>query len=163
MQRAPERGGGNQPAQFVAPLTEQLSCTFDLRNVTNESSGRPTVVRPSLPTVSRSAAARGWTNLRGRGRGESARGFPYYASVRLPDYKYSVEQCSVPAVRLPALEAYRTFRRDCLEQLRIPELLSSDSSNTSRESIAHKHWFHNVIQLHLKEDSVFPLHSAESR
>lgn len=55
--------------------------------------------------------------MRGRGRGESARGVPYYASVRLPDYKYPFDQCSVPAVRLPALEAYRTFRRDCLERL----------------------------------------------
>lgn len=37
--------------------------------------------------------------------------------MKIPDYKYMLDQCSVPAIRRPALEAYRTWRRECLERL----------------------------------------------
>ena len=37
--------------------------------------------------------------------------------MHIPGYKYPLEQCSVPLNRRKALEAYRTFRRDCLERL----------------------------------------------
>jgi hypothetical protein len=38
--------------------------------------------------------------------------------VSLRDYEYALEQCDVPAVRLPVLAEYRLFRRKCLEYLR---------------------------------------------
>ncbi len=37
--------------------------------------------------------------------------------MKIPDYKYPSDQCSVPVVRRGKLEAYRTFRRECLERL----------------------------------------------
>ncbi|WP_457333561.1 hypothetical protein [Rhizobacter sp. P5_C2] len=37
--------------------------------------------------------------------------------MKISDYKYSPDLCSVPVVRHTKLEAYRTFRRECLERL----------------------------------------------
>jgi len=37
--------------------------------------------------------------------------------MRIPGYKYPVDECSVPVVRRRGLEAYRSFRWDCLERL----------------------------------------------
>jgi len=37
--------------------------------------------------------------------------------MRIPEYQYTIEQCSVPLSRRKALEAYRAFRRECLERL----------------------------------------------
>lgn len=46
-----------------------------------------------------------------------AAGIPYPARVQIPDHQYTVDQCSVPVVRRPALDAERTFRHDCQERL----------------------------------------------
>ena len=60
--------------------------------------------------------------------------------MNIPDYKYTLDQCSVPVVRRPVLEAYRTCRRECLERLQ------GDAETSVLNQVLHLTWYTVVFR-----------------
>jgi hypothetical protein len=60
--------------------------------------------------------------------------------MHIPDYRYPIEQCSVPEVRRPQLKSYRDFRRECLERLQ------GDAETSVRNQILDLTWHTAVFR-----------------
>jgi hypothetical protein len=58
--------------------------------------------------------------------------------MTIPEYQYTLEQCDVPEVRRAALNAYRIFRRKCLEDMR-------GSAETSVMNQVHNLTWHTAV------------------
>lgn len=60
--------------------------------------------------------------------------------MHIPDYRYPIEQRSVPEVRRPQLKSYRDFRRECLERLQ------GDADTSVRNQILDLTWHTAVFR-----------------